>query len=53
MIILLNKKGRKLFGFYISKKVAKEFSSICKEKGLWGNRQIEIMILDFINKKKK
>jgi len=50
---MLNKVGRKLFGFNINKKVVKDFSLICKNKGLRGNRQIEIMMEKFIKERDK
>ena len=49
----LNGNGRKPFGFSLKPEIVDEFSSICQDRGLIGSRQIELLLLEFIDQNKK
>ena len=47
------KKKKNRYNFLIDSTVYSEFSSICEELGLVRGKQVEIMMAEFILKKKK
>jgi len=49
----VNGNGRRPFGFSLNPRIVKEFSKICRDKGLVGSRQIELLLLDFIEENRK
>lgn len=45
--------GRKVVGFNLKPQIAEEFMDICRREGLIASRQIEIMLTEFIERKRK